>query len=430
MTLVIPYLPIVLALLAVALRRNGDGALVSAMAWVLFAAGLAALTWLETPLSVALGVAALAPFAAVPVSGESHYRLRATAFGAVAPVAAAIGAIVCMLDATTLWGGKLVLFAATWAALLAAIAAFAAAAGVIRRPVSLSVPVALVGTIAAVVIAGTGRSSLPNAFYGFSLRSDSELLQWVLSPVPGFESGARLLVAAPAPQVETALYALLGVALVATVVVRLQKWVWAKRLFGAVVLGAGALLAALPSIVAGLRLPSADPYADEVKRRLLAQRGGEQLLDLGKFSGEGNISVATMDIAPEIVGLAFAGLLALVAFVALHRDGDAVTDDHDGSRGLMAHGVALLWASWFLLLVIHNGFLGAPGIGSPGEWAFTGVCLAATGMVVATWERDESKIWSTIRELTPGVVLAMLMVVIGLSWRFGAIVGLSLGVFQ
>lgn len=405
--------------------------LVSSLAWIGLAVGLAVLQWADPGLAVAVGISALAGLTVVRGTTDPLRRTRLLGFALVGPIAAAIGAAVCVRSATSPWGGQLVLFAVTWAGFVGATSAFTAAAGLGRRPLSSSVGLAIAGLSAGIYVAGTGRSSLPDAFYGFSLRAGEVPLYWVLSPVPGFESGMRLSVAVPVPMVGWALVAITAMGVVVAVAAMFGQGRWASRLLGATLLASAGTLVGLPSIVGSLSMPASDAYADEVKRRLLA-RGGERVVDAGGFLSTSDVTVAMADLGPEIVGLTFIAVLSVVALLAVRRDTGPMEPETDAAlaRDLSFMGLGFLWAAWFVMLVIHDDLIGSPGMGSPAEWVFTGTTLLSTGLVVATWRPGGSLAIQRLREATPGLVLALFFIGAGLAWRFATLPGLSLGVLR
>ena len=117
MNTLLPYIPLVFAIGAVALARKSARAWVASTAWLCLAGGFALLTWGEASLGAAVAIASFAAWAVVPVlSVEPARRLRTAAFTGVVPVAVCLVAIFSIRDATTIWGDKLVLFAASWAA--------------------------------------------------------------------------------------------------------------------------------------------------------------------------------------------------------------------------------------------------------------------------------------------------------------------------
>lgn len=432
MNAVWPYLVFVVAAGAVVVAKRRSAVWTSSAAWLLLAGGFAFLQWSEASLSAAAGIAALAGFAALPASSaDPTRRIRIAAFGATVPVTVAIATLVCVRDATPVWGTSFVLFAASWAALIAALSCGVAAIGVTKRPASMSIPAALALTAVAVWLAGSGRSSLPDAYYGFGLRTGEQPLQWVLGPAPGFDTGIRLAVAVEVPEVQAVLLALVLLGVLAAIAIHLDRRRAASTLLGLGGIAAAALLATLSSIVASLSMPGPQPYIDEVRRRLLA-RGGERVADTGAFTANSDISVAMADLAPEIIGLTLIVCLGIGGAIALRRDdGD---DEHHQidrlfGRDLLVRSVAFLWVTWFVLVIIHHGLIGAPGMGSPSEWVFTGVCLLATAMLFMRWSPPTSRLGEALEDLTPGLIVAMILLAAALSWRFGTLPGLSLGAF-
>ncbi len=423
-----PYVAIVLGLLSIGAARRGPAPWFEGVSWVMLAAGFAFLMWGEPSIAAAAAIAAMAGYAAVPGSRDDAQRLRLAAFAAVVPAVVAGLSIVCIPDVSPIWGPNMVLFAASWAALVAALSSFVAAMGTSRRSISASIGLTIGAAAGAVLVAGTGRSSL-EAFYGLTLRTGDAVLQWVLGPVPGFESGIRLSVAVAAPQIQWVLIALGALGIAALIAAALRRESVARRTLGAASILAIGMLAGLSSVVGSLQMPSSDPYEAEIKRRLLA-RGGERVADVGAFNANGDITVAMADLAPEIVGLVFIALLALVAVLVTRRDGDAVEPDFDRatSRACLVRGTAFLWGTWFLLLIIHNGLLGSPGMGSPGEWVFTGTCIATSGLVFVAWESPTTRFGEVLHDLIPGLVVTMLLIATALAVRFGALPGLSLGI--
>ena len=397
---------LVVARSEVALQR------LNTLAWLTLGGGFAWLLFAEqTPLAAAVGVAALA---------------------AIVPVAVAAVALVCVRDATTQWPGQLVVYTAAWAALVAGMTNLVVAAGLVRRPLSISVPIAGVGVAAGIAIAGTGRSSLPEAFYGFPLRAGAEPLMWEVGPVPGFMSGIRLAVAAPVPSFW---YVILGIGALfglAGAAVALGKRKPASTLLGVVAVSAVGALASLTSVVSRLSMPGEDAYADEVKRRLLA-RGQERVIDTGTFSSGEEITVAMADLAPEIFGFVVAASLALVATIALLKDAPKPDPEEELvslglGRDAFLRAVTFLWLAWFVTMTEHSNLIGAPGMGSPAEWAFVGTLLITTGLLFAGWKHRDDVLGQRLLQLGPGVAFALWCILAGLSWRFGALPGFSLGV--
>lgn len=410
---------------------NTAFAYASAVGWVLLALGLALVQWGDPGLATGVGVAALAGLVVIRGPVDAARRARVLSFSLVAPIAVGLGALVCVRDATSPWGGQLVLFVATWAAFVAAAAAFTAAAGIVRRPLSSSVGLAIAGIATGILLAGTGRSSLPDAFYGFALRAGEQPLYWTLNPVPGFESGMRLAVAVDVPAFGWFLGAIAVAGGVLALVTMTGRRTGATPILGGVTLGALGALIGLPAIVGSLTMPASDLYADEVKRRLLA-RGGERVVDAGAFSSTNDVTVAMADLGPEIVGLTFIAVLAFVSLLWVRRDPDGGVPEveHAFARDLTFVGLAFLWAAWFAMLVIHDDLIGSPGMGSPAEWVFTGTTILSTGLVALTWRPGGTTAATRLREATPGVLLALLFIAAGLAWRFGTLPGLSLGVFR
>lgn len=428
MSMVWPYLVFALGLGAVFGGERG-ASWINTAGWLLLAGGFAFLMWSDSTLGAALSVAAIAGFAALPSAAEDQ-RKRVAQFGAIVPTALALCAVICVRDVSSIWGGNIVLFAAAWAALAAALSSFVAAMGTAKRPLSGSVALTIAGAAIATLIAGSGRSSLPEAFYGFSLRTGDEPLQWILGPVPGFESGIRLSVAVPVPALEAGLISLAVIALVGAAGAVLQRRKLASVPMMLCGLGGLGAVVGLQPLVSSLTMPAADMYANEVKRRLLA-RGGEQVTSTGGFTSSGDITVAMADVAPEIFGLAMIAFLGIWGFFAIRsHPEDAPVLDRKLGRDLVARGVAFLWVGWFVLLIIHNELLGAPGMGSPGEWVFTGVCITSTGAALMAWSPPSTRLGEVFDELTPGLLATGLLICTGLAWRFGALPGLSLGIFE
>lgn len=429
-----PIVALVFATAGLFAARRGEKPtqIVNALAWLALGGGFVSLQLsASAPLAAAAGVAALAGCAHFrPIPNDATRRLRAASLAAVIPVSVAVVALVCIMDRSSEWGGRIVVYTAAWAALVAGLSNIAAAAGSTRNGLSISTALAGVGVAIGMAIAGTGRSSLPEAFYGFPLRAGDEPLQWILDPVPGFESGLRLAVAVP---VDTFLYLVgaVGVfSLTAAVLLAIGKRKAAGFAFGAVPLVSIAAFGSLSSIVAGLGTPSPDPYSDEVKRRLLS-RGQERVVDTGRFLSDVDLTVQFADISPEFFGFVAAGLLGLIGLISALRDvdeGDAAVD-FAFARDYMLRGVAFLWMSWFILAVAHFGFLGAPGMASPAEWTFLAGVLASSGLLLAGWRHDENAVTAAAAKFGPGLALLLWFALAGLAWRFGGLPGLSLGIW-
>ena len=426
-------LPIAVILLGVlcvwGARSQRLAANLGAACWVLLAGGFAFVLWGDADLAAGVAVAAVAAYAFTLVPTEStSTRLRSAALGASVGATAAITALVCIRDAEPASVGQLVMFVAGWAALIGAAGAFAAAAGHGTCRLMPSVGLGITGASASILIAGTGRSSLQDAFYGMSLRTGEELIRWSIPAVPGAEDGITLNVAVAAPAMQSALTAF---ALAGLVISGLAIFGKRKALQGALAasaVGALGLLAALPSMVASLPLPDSNPYSEEVKRRLLAA-GGHRVDNTGAFNGLSDVTVAMADLAPEILGLTLITMLSVVAFVAVWRGETSRTPDVELQRVHLATGAILLWIAWVLHLVIHYNLMGAPGMGSPAEWVFTGLCLAASGIALVARDLPQTQVGNAVADLLGGVLLASLLLVAGLSWRFGALPGMSIGIF-
>jgi hypothetical protein len=407
---------------------------VNGVAWLGVVGGFLAMQFGEGGLAVATATASMAGIATLRcLTEDPDRRRRILTFGSIVPAMIAVVGIVCLRDATSAWSGQLLLYAAAWSAMSAGASSLLASAGVARAPLGPGVALASLGALGGIAVVGTGRSSLSNAEYGFPLRAGEEPLQWILGPVPGFEDGIRLAVAAPVPSILWAVGAIGAAVLVAGTLAylgkarRVQLFAWA-----AAALGSLGVLGSLQTIAAGLSMPDSAPYADQVKRMLLARDVADRVQGTGEFTvGEqADLSVALADLAPEIFGFGIVILVAAVAlFVSVRHRSDEPADNVDlaFSRDHAARGLAFLWVSWCVLLLVHNLFLGAPGMGAPGEWVYVGLLLAGTGLTLYGW-RMESPVERHVTALASGLVLGGLLLVVAVAWRFGALPGLSIGV--
>lgn len=434
---------LVLAIANVVFGQGSERAqrLINGAAWLGVIAGFLALQFAEGSLALATATVSLAGLATVRcITEDPDRRRRILGFGSAIPAMIAVVGLICVRDAGGPWSGQMVLYSAAFAAAAAGASSLLASAAVARAPVGSAAALASLGALGGIALVGTGRSSLSEAFYGFPLRAGDEPLQWVMGPVPGFEDGIRLAVAVPVPWLLGAIGVLAAAALSAGVLAfwaqssgtattsrRLQMAGW-----GISALGSLGILATLQNTASGLSMPEPDAYAAQVKRMLLARDVADRVPTTGEFTvgADGaNLSVSLSDLAPEIFGFGLVAIIGALAVFALlrHRDDESDTAiDLGFARDHALRGIAFLWISWGVLLVVHNVFLGAPGMGAPGEWVYLGVLLAGTGLVLFGW-RMESIVERRVMALAAGLTVAGLLLVAGAAWRFGALPGLSIG---
>lgn len=435
MSLELPLLVLVLAVVTAGASWLSPrwSRLVNLGGWLALAGSFVFLFTSLDSLAAAAATAALAGLVTTRcLTTDAWRRRRILAASAIVPAAVAVAALISIREASTPWSGQLVIFTAAWGAMVAGATSLCAACAVGRRPLSAAVPIAALGVIGGVAIAATGRSSLPDAFYGFPLRTADEPLVWLLDPIPGMESGLRLGVAAPVDQFPIGLAAIAALLVLAAIALQVGRSRIAAGAIGAGGLTAIGLAASIPSVVSGLSVPAAEAYADHVKRLILAAGANEGSGSTGHFNSTADVIVAMSDLAPEIFGLAILIPACIFAFIGAWRSSqptdEQIVVDRAFARDHFARGVAFLWLSWFVMMIAHNGLLGTPALASPGEWVFIGFLLCSTGLMLATW-RAESGLLGQLAELMPGAVLAAFFVVCGLAWRFGALPGMSLGVF-
>lgn len=406
---------------------------VNAFAWLLAVGGFAWLQFSTGPLElgVAVATASIAGTAALRcMTSDPSRRRRILWFGPTVPLALAVTSLVCVRDAMTPWPHQLVIYTAAWAAFTAGLASLTASSALGRRPLGPGLGVAAAGAVGGILVAGTGRSSLAEAFYGFPLSTPDGRLEWVLPPVPGFEDGLRLLAAAPLPTVFWMLVALAAVCAFGGFGVYLRQARKAvAAAWAAVALGAAGVLASIQPTIAGLAMPDEATYGEYVKRLLLSRNLADRVTNTGTWSRTDEVFVAIGELAPEIFGLTFALGVAAFAIVAVFRLPDDGEDETDlaFARDHAARGLAFLWLGWFLTMLIHESLFGSPGMGAPGEWILLGVLLSATGLVAATWSPGGA--WGRrLAELVTGLALAAFWLAAGLALRFGALPGFSVGV--
>lgn len=419
------------ATLAAALAPPKAWRAVNVAAWAFTVLGFVALQFFGADAGFVTATAAAAGLATLRCATvDASRRRRILGFGAAVPIAVAIVGIAGVGDVTSPWGEQVVLYTAAWAALVAGLSGLMAAAALARRPAGPGLGIAAAGAALAVVVAGTGRSSLGDAFYGFPLSTEEGPLRWVVPPTPGFEEGIRLAVAAPLPSVLWLLGAVAAAALVAggltwTKFHKLRAACWAAC--GAAAAG---LLGSLQPTVAGIAMPKETPYVEHVERLFLVKNIPGGATDTGAWSSGAEVFVATAHLAPEIFAMVLVAVIALVAAYLAFRPGALSHDALDPmfARDHAARGLGFTWIAWFVSAIVHDALYGSPGVGAPGEWALLGVLLGGTGLLLVSWHR-ENQLLRVLGELTAGLVVAALLIVAGFAWRFGALPAFSIGVF-
>ncbi len=432
--------PIVVLVLAAATYGSAfrstlrEWRIVNAVSWLGAVGGFAYLQFdagTTASLSVAVSTAALVALAVLRPSGRAPEARRVgLGFGVLVPAMLAMVCLTGILDAASSWPRQIVVFTASWAATCAGLAVLMSAAGRARGPVGPGIGLAAAGAAGAALIAGTGRSSLPEAFYGFPLSTVDGPLQWILPPVPGFETGLRLAVAAPVPNGFFALATIAGLGVLTAAAL------WSRRSSRLSIAGlfalagaAGAFLMSIGPTSSGLARPDATPYSEYVKQLLLNRNVGDRVQILGDWSSADEIFVSLALMAPEIFALGFCSLVGIVGALSCWqaRDLDHPVDDRWSARDDAARGVALLWLGWLVALLVHEALLGSPGLGAPGEWAHVGVLVTGTGLLGIGWA-PRNRLTELVGEVSAGVIVALVFLAAGFAFRFGALFGFSVGI--
>ena len=386
-----------------------------------------------TDLRAAIGTALFAGIAVV-LGGESDSRRDSLAGASALVLVGAVVAALAVPSSAVATSGHLILVSALFAALIAFAAALvaAAAARLSGRPVGLAI--AAGGAVAGGAIAGFLRSSLPQSGYSVPLRTATgEPIYWEMPAVEGLASGLRLSAVLDIPAMPWLVGAAIGFAIVAAALEvvghskgRLVAW----ALVGGCAVGA---LGVLHVASSEARLPGVQRYEDMTRQVLRDAKADEALLQRASFTGDDSeVVIARSDMAPEFFGYGLALLLALLAVG--RRIGPLVREAEDEvaprlQRDLFLRAAAFGWLAVLSAGLIQFGYFGVAWIGSGSEWSALAVVLVVSGLAIGSFDRHPGRIASTARSLAPGIGAALLFVVLGIAYSFGAPFALSINAY-
>jgi hypothetical protein len=392
--------------------------------------------------STLIGTAACAGLAVLPagikLGAAREFGLSTGAGGALVLAAAALAAPAEAGAAHQ----RLLLYAAHWGALGAALTCAIVASGLAsgegwqareRQTPGLSLCIVVAALCGAALIIGAMRGAAAGALWGLPLASEAGAVTWQIPPSARLPQGLWLPVAADLPVLVWLSAAAMATAVATTVLVHLDL---GRRAVSAGFAACAALAVAAVATILGAdaALPDPSTYRETALGLLGGVENASEMVDRGEFIVEGAVELQRAQVLPELVLLGLAGVIGLLSAVFTWRKawpGDADPKARDvvfalHGRDYTLRAVILGWLAWLLAVLIHWNQFGVIGLGSPAEWTAVGTLLAATGLALMSWSRRESAFHAATRELTPGAVFALLVVALALAVAFNSPPGLSI----
>ena len=397
-------------------------------------------------LGTLIGTAACGGLAILPLGMKLRAgRIFAAPIGAALPLVAGALGLALQVDIAGGNSGALILYAGHWgtlaAALVAALVASALAssegwgADAGRKTPGMSLGLATAALTGGAYLIGGLRGGPEGTGWSLPLASDAGGVTWQVPASAGLPQGLWLDVVAELGWMGPLLIAGAAVSLLTAAATRFDAGRRASALGWFV--GAAASLAGFVGLLTSrtnVQLPDAAAYKNTASTLLGDVEGAKMLLEQGRFVTEGDLFVPLGAIAPELVMLGVATVVgALAGAFALKScwPGDAGDEPRRTAMALHARDYALRaiilgWLSWLLVTLIHWSHFGAVGAGSPAEWNAVGILAAATGLLLVSWTRRNSRLDGFVREVVPGLIFALLIVGVAAGVVFDAPFGLSI----
>ncbi|GEM_PF-5759980 len=431
---------IVVLVLALVAHFTKSSAYPVAIGWLIGALGFGLLyTGTLNDFSALIAVASITSLGALPVLKGDHAG-RSFLFGSVPSLTLlSLSFLIGEIPSPSSTTG-IVLATAFASAILGSLACLSAASSYSDSGLPSSWMLGIAGSVAGVLSAGQGRSSLPESAYGFPIRSHHDGLiatpvEFVVDGFRGLEEGMRFAASTPLQTLE---WAWIGLALICLIggLIYFPPRIVQKGRMVFVFLAActtGIIAAYLPALISNLKLPESGPYRDYAQQILIAKNLPGQVADDAHFSSAKNLSLSFVDILPELWTISFALLILVVFFLSRFlskKAGENIGEKDVGEERmtLMIRASIWLWSAWFIVQVIHRSMYGTAGIGSSNEWIFVGAAIFVTGLSVLSNMKGRS--WMrAFSELTPGLGLAIIFLLFGIAAKYDALLGFSMTVF-
>lgn len=406
---------------------------VTVLGWLIFVGGCIAIYF--DGLTFAGGWLAVAGTAGFGVGlATTHEGTKKRLMAAVGVTMASVASALIFLDpsAASVTGTHALLVTAVWASVIASVTGALTAALIPSsgRTTGVSVGLAAGAGFLGAALVGSSRTSVGELGYYIGLEGPEGPLFWTLPGMERMPEGLRLSATVALPS--WVFWACIAGALALVVAAILYRLKDLSKVFVSV-----AAVAAVTSgvLIAGItgsnttKLPEATPYEDYARSALLARQAPEEFLAEGGFSQDQVAGVWEAPLGADVGFLVFAALAALlVVFFHLRRD----EFDHDFSglarRDLLVRSLGLGWLAWFITLLLKSVYLGAAGVGAPGEWFLLGHLLTATGLLFIAWRAD-NRFSAALSEVLAGLIVFGWIGWVALSLAFGSIPGLGLSFF-